>query len=898
MIVLEINNVLTKIIGTLPDNVLAQIQDTCSYSIKGAEHSVYGAETYCPFCKKQTYPLSMQEMLSSDYPNDGLNYRKCPVHGFVVPVSLWDGRKMLLDKRNMSIATGVVGRIVKIFKENNVAFKIQDTRYAPFTRRMAWYGPELRYYQKDAAEAVIKASRGIIQASMGTGKTLLLAHAASVIGVNTLVIAHTTGVFHQLYKTFSEVLKVPIGRIGDGKKEIEKITIAMPPSLTESVKVPKSKLVNGVWRKVQENKLVIKPQFKDFLVNTEALLVDECFPGKTRVFTEKGYMCISKIVNEKTPVKVWSFNGEDFELKPIARYMKHTITNDLVCITLEGNKQIKCTPNHKIYVLRDGEITKVRADELTTDMEVISMPRTSTSKDNECAKLTTDQESIILGSVLGDGSVGKSSGGCRLRMANGIKQLPYLNWKIQHLQNIVRQKPYMGISGYTGKKSICYVNSRVTPRMNHLYNITNTTVLKKALTDLTPLALAIWFCDDGANMCNASYSLSTHAYDLDGQKAICDTLAKKFGIQAKIAKDNRINKYYLRFNKDDMHKINKVIHKYVIPDMQYKLLPKYRNKYNFKAQPMFKYNTKKIVAITTSQINAPTNVYNLEVEDNHNYIVDHNVLVSNCHHISSDTVQLIANNCVNAFYRMAVSATPYRDDGTDILIEAASGKVQYRYTGTQAIKDGFLVQPTIYIVNYKQKRLPRTRTVISYDKATGAERVEEKKMTYKDAYDLVITHNDERNKLIEKIIRDRYAEGKTVLCLVRYIEHGKILLKLLKDLGKDVRYVNGEDDSKLLMQTLDDLDKKKVKVVIGTSVFNEGVDVRHLDCVINATAGDSSVNAMQIVGRALRKVPGKEHVDIYDISDYGARWFTNHSDNRKRMYRTEPGFTIQELGGE
>jgi len=697
VITLEINNVLTKIVGDLPDEVLAQIQDTCSYSIKGAEHSVYGAETYCPFCKKMTYQLSAQDYIKyGDLLNDCYTRRKCPTHGLVIPVSLWDGRKMLLDRRNMSIATGVVGRIVNIFREHNVIFKIQDCRYAPFTRHMAWYGPEPRYYQKEAAELLVKNSRGIIHAGTGTGKTLMMGYIASLLGTNTLVIAHTTSVFNQLHDALSDYLRTPIGRIGDGHADIQKITIAMPPSLTESVKVLKNKMVKGVWRKVPENQLVIKRAYSDFLVNIESLLVDECFPGRTRVLTEKGYMCISKIVNEKTPVKVWSFNGKDFELKPIVRYMKRTTTNDLVCITLEGNKQIKCTPNHKIYVLQDRKITKVRADKLNTDMEIIARPRTSTS----------------------------------------------------------------------------------------------------------------------------------------------------------------------------------------IPE-QSKLLPKY--------------NTKKIVAITTSPIKAPTNVYNLEVADNHNYIVDHNVLVSNCHHISSDTVQLISNNCVNAFYRVAVSATPYRDDGTDILIEAASGKVQYRYTCTRAINDGYLAKPIIYIVNYKQKRLPKMITKTKIDKITGAAKEETKKLTYKDAYDAVITNNRERNMLIEDLIRKQYAQGKTVLCLVRYIEHGHNLLNLLKDLGKDVRYVNGELDSKLLMQTLDDLDKKKVRVVIGTSVFNEGVDVKHLDCVINATAGDSSVNAMQIVGRALRKVPGKEQVEIFDIADYGVRWFTNHSANRKKMYHTEPGFTIKEM---
>lgn len=691
MITLEINNVLTKIQGNLPDSVLAQIQDTCSYSIKGAEHSVYGAETYCPFCKKMTYPLTQEDIMRCNdvLGADCFTRRKCPTHGIVIPVSLWDGRKMLLDRRNMSIATGVVGRIVKILREANVPFLVQDCRIAPFTRRMAWYGPDPRYYQKEAAELLVKNSRGIIHAGTGTGKTLMMGYIASLLGTNTLVIAHTTSVFNQLHSAMSDYLRIPVGRIGDGHADIQKLTIAMPPSLTESVKMPKRKMVNGAWRTVMENKLVIKKAYSDFLVNTESLLVDECLTGNTMVYTEVGPWPIQDIVKRKVKTKVWSYNVDTnrFELKPIVRHMENKAPETILRICFAYGKFIQCTGNHKIYIQgKNGGLTKVRADELKPGMTVI----------------------------------------------RGISLTQHL-WKPERIELIQELK---GEADY---------------------------------------------------------------------------------------------------------------------------------------------------------------VYNIEVEDNHNYIIDNGILVSNCHHISSDTVQLISNNCVNAFYRVAVSATPYRDDGTDILIEAASGKVQYRYTCTRAINDGYLARPIIYIVNYKQKRLPKMITVPKVDKITGIVTEQTKKMTYKDAYDMIITNNAERNGLIENLIRQQYNQGKTVLCLVRYIEHGHNLLKLLKDLGKDVRYVNGELDSKLLMQTLDDLDKKKVRVVIGTSVFNEGVDVKHLDCVINATAGDSSVNAMQIVGRALRKVPGKDHVDIYDIADYGVRWFTNHSANRKKMYETEPGFIIKEM---
>ena len=62
-------------------------------------------------------------------------------------------------------------------------------------------------------------------------------------------------------------------------------------------------------------------------------------------------------------------------------------------------------------------------------------------------------------------------------------------------------------------------------------------------------------------------------------------------------------------------------------------------------------------------------VYDIGVEDNHNFICE-NILVHNCHHIPAATMNNIAAQCKNAYYRIGVSATPWRDAGDEMLIEA------------------------------------------------------------------------------------------------------------------------------------------------------------------------------------------------------------------------------------
>lgn len=273
MLELHIGNVLTTIEGDLPGSLAVQIKECCAYSIQGAEFSAYGSANYCPICKKITTKLSWEER--SACPMDGQTYRRCAIHGIVRPISLWDGRKFLYDSRSASFPTGIIGRVLKVLKENHIEYKQFDERIAPYTRRLAWHGPELRYYQKEAVETLIKRSRGIIHGATAIGKSMILSNLIANTGVNTLVLAHSTGVFHQLINTFKKTLQIPIGMVGDGKCELKKVTVAMPQSLVTTVKVPKKRLVKGTWKVVNTNKQVIKPELAEFMVNVEALYVDE-----------------------------------------------------------------------------------------------------------------------------------------------------------------------------------------------------------------------------------------------------------------------------------------------------------------------------------------------------------------------------------------------------------------------------------------------------------------------------------------------------------------------------------------------------------------------------------------------------------------------------------------------
>jgi superfamily II DNA or RNA helicase len=77
------------------------------------------------------------------------------------------------------------------------------------------------------------------------------------------------------------------------------------------------------------------------------------------------------------------------------------------------------------------------------------------------------------------------------------------------------------------------------------------------------------------------------------------------------------------------------------------------------------------------------------------------VYVDEAHHCSAQTIQDILNNSHKARWRIGGSASPWRDDGLDILIEACFGKRFCDITASYLIERGFLVKPIITFNHFR-----------------------------------------------------------------------------------------------------------------------------------------------------------------------------------------------------
>lgn len=289
----------------------------------------------------------------------------------------------------------------------------------------------------------------------------------------------------------------------------------------------------------------------------------------------------------------------------------------------------------------------------------------------------------------------------------------------------------------------------------------------------------------------------------------------------------------------------------------------------------------------------PEFVYDITVDDNHNFFAN-GTLVSNCHHIPADTCMNVCAMAKHAFYRIGVSATPWRDAGDDMLIDAALAhrRPELAITASRLIDEGYLVPPSIYFVPVKQQFTGRN---------------------YQKVYAAAVVENEERNLMVRKIAKQMFIRDKHILILVQQVKHGEILKKMITEaLGGEqtssvqvtkrngqkvlvrvpmVEFMNGSDDATRRAAVLQAVREEKCRVLIATVIADEGLDLPILDTLVLAGGGKSSTRAFQRVGRVLRPYGDKTKAIVFDFEDF-TPMLRRHARVRRKLYKTEPAWEI------
>jgi superfamily II DNA or RNA helicase/intein/homing endonuclease len=367
------------------------------------------------------------------------------------------------------------------------------------------------------------------------------------------------------------------------------------------------------------------------------------------------------------------------------------------------------------------------------------------------------------------------------------------------------------------------------------------------------------------------YKLYTHEYNkwlLDQQKNIYDTYHKLEFIPKNNLKENVIYKVgdicfkYKLSNKTGtlcFHRKEKTrtgiywrnVNKTLICPYNY-LKNNYDWSNNFCNYGYLK--VKKVEILDTLNFDK---VYDIQVSKNHNFIVCSKTglngpVVHNCHMVMAETLSR-SLQFVSPRYLIGLSATPYRPDGLDVLLDL--------YFGGYKIIRKLWCEHIVYKIN------------------TGYTPPVERNIQGRLNWGSILdgqARNKERNTLIADII-SRHRDRK-ILVLVKRIFQGNYLEKILKNRGESVTSLLGKN------QEFD----KDARVLIGTCQ-KVGVGFDHPDLNTLILAADVEEYFVQYLGRVFRTKEVKPIIfDLVDIN----KTLEKHYNTRLKVYK-EHGGTVK-----
>jgi hypothetical protein len=130
---------------------------------------------------------------------------------------------------------------------------------------------------------------------------------------------------------------------------------------------------------------------------------------------------------------------------------------------------------------------------------------------NTVGSLSDEQRSIVVGTLLGDGTM-RCKANALLEINHSVHQQTYVDWKFRHLEELVSTPPRQR-TGNGGRIAYRFV-TRSLPELTPFYRLFYGSGRKVAPeVELTPLTMAVWFMDDGSRSRRALY-LKTQQFDV------------------------------------------------------------------------------------------------------------------------------------------------------------------------------------------------------------------------------------------------------------------------------------------------------------------------------------------------------------------------------------------------
>jgi len=187
----------------------------------------------------------------------------------------WDGYTRLYMKKQRVFPTGLLDRIIRIYKKKHSDFEyeIDDRRKfkskEPTVRASILDGITLRRHQVIAANAMVRKRHGVLWAATNSGKTEISIATLKALDLPALFLVKGKDLLHQSYERFQKRLGAKdVGIVSSSTWDVRKFTVASADTLSRRL-VPKK---NATDPKVLER----QQRVKDLLESVQVVVIDEC----------------------------------------------------------------------------------------------------------------------------------------------------------------------------------------------------------------------------------------------------------------------------------------------------------------------------------------------------------------------------------------------------------------------------------------------------------------------------------------------------------------------------------------------------------------------------------------------------------------------------------------------
>jgi len=247
------------------------------------------------------------------------------------------------------------------------------------------------------------------------------------------------------------------------------------------------------------------------------------------------------------------------------------------------------------------------------------------------------------------------------------------------------------------------------------------------------------------------------------------------------------------------------------------------------------------------------------------------------HHASSQTAKDVLRASKQAYWRFGGSATPVREAGDTIMLQALFGSKIVDINASYLIKLGYLLKPHIYFVPIEHS-CPFN--------------------SYAKIYKHCIVDNPDFNAHVAKTANYLVSNGLTTLILVSQFAQGEFI----KSLIPNCEFVTSKMTTKKRDECISNLRDKKNMAMIATSLADEGLDIPTLDSVILAGGGASSTRVNQRIGRTLRTSQEQQdslkNKSIVISYNHDAKYLREHTKKVKKILKKESEFKVMDSKGQ